>query len=371
MYDLNIPIPLANPAKENEPYQYELEQILKNVVTSGQYILGQQVSLFEKNFSNYCGAKHCVSTASGSDSLSLALKALGCKENDKIITVPNAGYYSTAAIRSIGAIPIYVDICEATMAMSTTDLETILTNSRDVKCIVVTHLYGAMFNVDKIAKLAAAHEVLLLEDCSQAHGAKYKGKSAGTFGDAGTYSFYPTKNLGAIGDGGAVVTNSQEVFRRLFRLRQYGWSEKYKVVLPNGQNSRLDEIQAAILNFKLMKLDSFNSKRKSIVKRYASVPLRNIKVFNIDEENFVAHLAIVKTKHRDELRQFLIDSGIGCDVHFPYLDYHQEVNFLKDVHCKNAEKVVNEILTVPCHTALSEVEISRVIGKLVEFDKKI
>jgi aminotransferase EvaB len=369
--DNNEFIHLANPGKENRPYQSELEAILKDVLTGGHYILGDKVKLFEENFANYCLAEHCISTASGTDALIIALKALGCGVNDKVITAPNAGYYSTAAIRSIGAEPVYVDICQQTMALSVSSLEFVLQSTKDIKCIIATHLFGAVIDIVAIAQLACDYNVLLLEDCSQAHGAVYKGKFAGTFGDAGAYSFYPTKNLGALGDGGAIITNSQKVYDHALMLRQYGWSQKYNVVLPGGQNSRMDEIQAAVLNFKLGKLNELNSRRKQIVSRYASTPFNHIEVFNIEESNFVAHLAIVKTDHRNKLKKFLLSNNIGCDIHFPILDYKQEANLLPHVSCKNAEYLVERILTIPCHPTMTEEELSFVINKLKEFDKSI
>lgn len=364
-------ISLSDPGKENSLYQYELEGLLKTVLYSGQYILGENVKLFERKFADFCGSKHCASTANGTDALVIALKSLGCGANDKIITTPNGGFYSTGAIKAIGAIPIYVDICERTMAMSMASLKHALKTNKNVRCIIATHLYGAMVDIDKIAQLAADHGLLLLEDCAQAHGAEYNGKFAGTFGDAGTYSFYPTKNLGTIGDGGAIITNSTLVYENVLKIRQYGWDRKYEVVLEGGQNSRLDELHAAILRFKLSKLDALNAVRKDIVSRYAATQFKALEVFNIDGPNFVAHMAIVKTKHRDLLKDFLLANNIGCDVHYPILDYKQPSNYLEEVFCETAERVVTEILSIPCHPAMTDDEISYVISKLIEFDASI
>lgn len=364
-------IPLSNPKKENDLVRTEIEAAFKDFVENGQYIIGQQVCLFESNFAKFCRTEYCVSTANGSDALTIALRSLGCKAKDKIVTVPNAGYYSTAAILAIGAIPIYVDINEQTMSMSVASLEKTLGENKDIKCVIVTHLYGAMVNVDKISDLVSKYGALLLEDCSQSHGAKYKGKYAGTYGHAGVYSFYPTKNLGALGDAGAIITNSDTIYGNAIKLRQYGWEDKYHVEIPGGQNSRMDEIQAAILNVKLPKLDSFNAVRKDVVERYASQRFKNIEVFNIEGESFVAHLAIVRTPYRDRLKQFLISNGIACDIHFPVLDYKQRANFSNNTYCKTAEVTVNEILTIPCHSTLTDDEVTYVIEKLNEFDKTV
>lgn len=364
-------IKLCDPGKENRAIKNELEGIFEDLLNSGHYILGEHVSSFEKNFSKYCQSEFCISTGNGTDALIIALKATGCDADDKIATVPNAGFYSSTAIKTIGAEPVYVDIDVNTMAMSSTHLETILKTNPDIKAIIVTHLYGAMVDIDKIVDLAKEHNVLLIEDCAQAHGAVYKGKYAGTFGVAGTYSFYPTKNLGALGDGGAIITSSREIHDNAMQLRQYGWAEKYNVALPGGQNSRLDELQAAILNFKLKKLDERNLIRKAIVKRYASKQFNHLTILNIDDTNFVAHLAVVRTKYRNQLKSYLIESGIGSDVHFPILDYKQLTNYRSDIHCDNAERLVDEILSVPCHPEMTEEEISYVIEKLLEFDTSL
>lgn len=366
-------IRLSDPRSENSRYEVELEFAIKKVFSSGQYILGNEVETFEKNFASYCNSKYCISTASGSDSLVLGLRALGCGANDQIATIPNAGYYATAAILAIGATPVYIDICEESMTMSADSLEKTLSTVKDIKCVIVTHLYGAMVDMDILASLTKYYGAYLLEDCSQSHGAVFNGKCSGTIGDLGVYSFYPTKNLGALGDAGAIITSNKKVFENVTKLRQYGWSEKYRVELYGGQNSRMDEIQAAFLNVKLSKLNELNAARKLIVQKYYLVSLDNIKVFYSDGDNYVAHLAIIRVSsfYRDKLFEFLVENNISCDIHFPILDYKQPANFISDVFCEVAERIVDEILTIPCHPTMSETEVSYIIDKLKEFDKSL
>ena len=368
MPNINSNVLLSSPGKENRSLITELEKAVYGVLVSGQYILGEQVKLFEQRFAEYCKTKHCITTASGTDALILGLKALGCGKKDKVVTIPNAGFYSTAAIRSIGAEPVYVDVDYESMCMSTAKLEDILNSTANIKCIIATHLYGAVVNIDEIARLAHKYNVFLLEDCAQAHGADFLGNKAGTFGHIGAFSFYPTKNLGALGDGGAVITGSDELYENVKMLRQYGWGEKYKVEVPYGQNSRFDEIQASILNIKLSRLDEYNLSRKAIVARYAATPFKNLKIFNIEGKNYVAHLAIVRTKYRDDLKKYLLANNISCDIHYPVLDYQQPAYLMSDVICEVAETVVEEILTIPCHPSMTNDEVDYVINKLEKFD---
>ena len=362
-------LPLANPSLDNAKYFPSLEKKIINILRGDKYILGKEVSLFQKNFARYCNSKFCLGTSSGTDSILLALKALNIKENDKVITAPNAGYYSTLSIKAQKAIPIYVDIDPNSMTISNSSIEKILDENK-VKCIVITHLFGFLANLDPILKLASKHNIPIIEDCAQAHGAKFKGKVAGTFGDIGTYSFYPTKNLGAIGDAGALITNKKDIYEALIKLYQYGWGDKYYVDMPFGQNSRMDEMQAGILNVKLKKIDKLNVLRKKIVNSYAAVNFNNLSVHNFKNDNFVAHMAIVRTKYRNKLKKYLLNNNIGCDIHYPILDYQQHANLIK-TQCNNAEQINKEILSIPCYPSMKSQEVNYVISVLKNFDSDI
>ena len=297
-------IALNDLARHHAPLRAELDAAIARVNDRGYYILGPEVEAFEREFAAYCGAAACVAVGNGTDALELALRALGVGAGDEVATVANAGGYATTAIRAAGATPVYADVDESTLNMDAVSLAERVTPR--TRAIVVVHLYGRLANVEAVARLAKERGVPLIEDCAQAHGAARGGRKAGTFGAVGCYSFYPTKNLGAIGDAGALVTNDATLAARIAELRTYGWRGKYRVVAAGGMNSRMDEVQAAVLRVKLPRVDAWNARRREIARRYAATIANPAIVLPPpDDESDVVHLYVVRAKARDALRVHL------------------------------------------------------------------
>lgn len=336
-----------------------LREAAGRVISSNRYVLGPEVESFEREFAAHCGSTHCVGVANGTDALELALRALGISRGDKVVTVANAGYYTSAALRAIGAQPSYVDVNEY-LVMAPAGLEHALQGAR---AVVMTHLYGRLAPVDEIVARARAAKVPVVEDCAQAHGAIRGGKHAGTFGTLGCFSFYPTKNLGALGDGGAVISSDADLASRLRSLRQYGWGDKYHVDRGDGRNSRLDEMQAAFLRAKLPHLSVWNAARVAIARRYrrglADLP---VEVPDWRDGEYVAHLFVIRCGDRDALRAHLAAEGIGSDVHYPVPDYAQPAESgLAHPHLAVTEAACREILTLPCFPGMTDAEVDRVV----------
>jgi aminotransferase EvaB len=349
----------------------ELRAALERVLARGWYILGPEVEAFESEFAEACGAAACVTVASGTDALELALRALGVGPGDQVATVANAGYYGTAAIRAAGAEPLYVDVEPASMNMDPGALAAALTPR--AKAAIVTHLYGQMADMPALLEVAAQAGIPVVEDCAQAHGAARAGRPAGSWGAAGCFSFYPTKNLGALGDGGAVLTSDAALAERLRRLRQYGWIEKYRVRIPGGRNSRLDELQAAVLRAKLPHLAEWNQRRRAIARAYSEafrgLPLRAPENFGDD---YVAHLYVIRTARRDELRAALAAQGIVAEIHYPVPDHWQlpPLPQAKPPALPVTEQCSREVLTLPCFPELTRAEVEAVSRSVVEFFEK-
>ena len=270
--------------------------VFDRVIKSGLLILGSEVKNFETAFANYLKIDHCITVANGTDAIEIGLKSGGVKPNDKVATVANAGAYTTTSILAIGASPIFMDIDEKTMLTSFEQVKKAY--SKGARAVVITHLFGSICpDIVKISKFCEKNNVLLFEDCAQCHGLELDGKKAGTFGNIASFSFYPTKNLGALGDGGAIVTNNHKYADLARSLRQYGWSKKYYISNQGGRNSRLDELQAAVLLLFLPDLDKSNKKRRHVAYRYNNeIKNSNIDLPNFDTLNSVFHLYVVKSK---------------------------------------------------------------------------
>ncbi len=343
--------------RHNAPIAALISEAMSRVVASGWFVLGPEVKSFEEEFSSYCGVPVCVAVGNGTDALELGLRALGVGEGDEVVTVANAGGYSSIAILAAGAHPVYADIDPDTMTMDAVSLHAALSPS--TKAIVVTHLYGRMADMPSLTRIADAAGIPLMEDCAQAHGAVLNGKRAGSWGALAAFSFYPTKNLGALGDGGAVVSKNPSLVRRLRQLRQYGWSGKYQYDLPGGRNSRLDELQAAVLRCKLPLLDGWNARRREIAARYSERihhPLVNCP--QTGGKDYVAHLYVVRTEHRDALRRHLIANKVPVDVHYPIPDYRQAVwtTFARPTALPETNRAAGQILTLPCSPEMTDAE---------------
>lgn len=354
-------IPVADPSRAAVARREELSEVFDRFLTGGRYILGPEHSGFEDEFASFLGVPYCLGVACGTDALELALIAVGCREGDVIVTTANAGGYTTAAARKAGLRVRYADVDPVTLTLSRSTAEEAL--APDARAVVVTHLYGLLADVEGIGALCRDRGVALVEDCAQCAGARRDGRRAGSFGDAAAFSFYPTKNLAALGDGGAVATGRDDVAERVRRLRQYGWDEKYRVSLPNGRNSRLDELQAAVLRFRLRRLDELNARRRAIVGQYEEAVPGHVGRFATGSgEDYVAHLAVVVAKDRERLRMAMEEAGIGTDVHYPTADHRQPAwrTDYPDVSLPVTEHVVAHVLTLPCFPELREEEIERV-----------
>ena len=360
---------LPNPIRTNnlmakiEAHSNIINESIQRVIQSGNFILGSEVQNFEEKFAQYLNAKFCVGVANGTDAIELGLKALGIERDDYVATAANAGMYSTTAILAVGAKPLFMDVDLVTKITPLAEIEKSIKDG--AKIVIITHLFGLCTpEIEQIAAICQANNVRLLEDCSQAHGAQVNGKFAGTFGDLSTFSFYPTKNLGALGDGGAVITNEIHLFNQLRGLRQYGWTSKYHVGTRGGKNSRLDEMQAALLSAFLPYLDEDNAKRRVIAKKYYE-KIKNSKVilppFFLD--NYVAHLYVIRCEDREGLRSHLLKHGIIADIHYPVLDYKQNIfrNQFSSLNLPNSENLTREVLTLPCYPEMSSDIIEHVI----------
>ena len=355
-------IPLNDLVRQNRLIHEELVSSARRVIERGWYVLGSEGTEFEKAFAAYCGVPHAVGVANGTDGIELALRAVGIDEGDCVATVANAGFYASTSIRAIGARPLYVDVVPDTHSMSIDSLKRELARNA-VRAIIVTHLYGRLADIEAITAICKPLGIPVIEDCAQAHGATRNGKVAGSFATAGCFSFYPTKNLGALGDGGAVTTSDAELAERLRELRQYGWDKKYQVSRAGGRNSRLDELQAALLLAKLPHLDRWNEGRRAIARRYSNeIKHSRVKCPGDFGTDNVAHLFVVRCEDRDGLRRHLETHGIGSDIHYPIPDHRQPAYSTSGFdELPQTERLAKEIVTIPCFAELEDEEISQVI----------
>ena len=336
------------------------------VVNSGHFLNGPVTSEFKDQFKRLINGREVVFVGNGTDALVLALLGLGIREGDAVATVSNAGGYATGAILRVGAIPRLIDIHSTTAQMSAHDLRKKMESGPPIKAIVVTHLYGLMADMSEISEIARQFGCLLIEDCAQSIGARQNGKVAGTFSDASTFSFYPTKNLSGLGDGGAVSFSEQNDALLAQRYAQYGWSTRYKIDLDRGMNSRLDEIQAAVLLTRISDLRTNNEIRRKIVSRYQSVLSKPQYMIYEDNDSFVGHLAVLITESRDQVIKCMERAKIATAVHYPVLDHHQvgwRANF-QNVVLPSSEELVQRIVSLPCFPLMTELEIERVTSAL-------
>ena len=355
-------VPLSDPKRQYLSLADKIDAVVQSVMSGGWYIFGREHDAFEREFAAYCQRQHTVAVANGTDALEIALRALGCGRGDEVITVANAGGYTTMACVQLGVMPVYVDIEPTTLTMSPASVVQAL--SPRTKAVVVTHLYGMMADLAGICQAIDGRGIHIVEDCAQAHGAMRQGRRAGSFGDLAAFSFYPTKNLGAMGDGGAIVTEDGEIASRLRKLRQYGWEEKYKSVVPGGRNSRMDELQAAILRQKLPCLDRWNQQRRDIVARYHEATRETrLQLVHAAHSDFVAHLCIARHPDRDALRCRLEEKGVSTAIHYPILDHHQpSIQGMpwRAMELPATNSAQAEILTLPCFPEMTESEINYV-----------
>jgi dTDP-3-amino-2,3,6-trideoxy-4-keto-D-glucose/dTDP-3-amino-3,4,6-trideoxy-alpha-D-glucose/dTDP-2,6-dideoxy-D-kanosamine transaminase len=349
-----------------QSHEAEIKLAIDRVLTSGWVVLGPEVKKFEQSFAEYVGVSQCVTVANGTDAIELGLKALGVKSGDLVATVANAGMYTTSALLAIGAIPFFMDVSNSTRNVYLSEVENAI--SKGVKAVVATHLYGfAIEEIAEIVEMCKRAGVAVLEDCAQAHGARIGNKCVGSFGDAAAFSFYPTKNLGALGDGGAVVTGNLNVADQVAKLRQYGWASKYKVETAGARNSRLDEIQAAILSVFLLTLDKSNEKRRAIARIYnEQIVHPQVTLPMHDGKGYVAHLFVLQSKHRNALQNHLKSLGIASDIHYPVPDHLQPIfgNKFSSIKLANTERLSSEVLTIPCYPEMKTEQIRQVVSAI-------
>jgi len=349
------------PARENAIYRQQIDEAIRNVLDSGYYLLGHEVNAFENEFAAFCGAKYCSSLANGTDALEIALRALGVVAGDEVITVANAGAYSTTACNIVAAVPVYVDVQADDLLLDIEQIKPAI--STHTKCIIVTHLYGQAVDVKRVRSLLSdidRGDIKVLEDCAQAHGATINGDKVGSHGDIACFSFYPTKNLGALGDGGAVITSDPEIHQTCLRLRQYGWEFKYCAVTPFGRNSRLDELQAAVLRIKLQYLPVLNNKRRAVCESLYQTSKSYVDVVTQPSGGNVSHLFVVRHPNRKALRALLSEHGIATDIHYPVLDSHQpcmsQIKF-RQMPLAQSIKASEEIFSLPCYSGIEQSEL--------------
>jgi dTDP-4-amino-4,6-dideoxygalactose transaminase len=363
-------IPWASPLAQFRAHQAPIQNAINRVLDSGTYILGAEVEAFESAFANFCDGCHAVGVASGTDALILALKALGFGSGDEVMTVSHTAVATVAAILAVGATPVLVDIDEDYLTLDPAALDAAATSRS--KAVIAVHLYGQSADLDPILSFARRHRLAIIEDCAQACGGRYRGQRLGSIGDIGCFSFYPTKNLGAIGDGGIIFTREPKIAERVRRLRQYGWDDNRRTH-EAGLNSRLDPLQAAILQAKLPYLDADNARRAAIAQQYER-GLRGLPIMTPKERtgtHHVYHLYVIASAQRDALMAYLAERQIGCAVHYPE-PVHLQNGYSKRVVLPAhglpvTESVCKQILSLPVYPELSDAEVDRVITAIRGF----
>jgi aminotransferase EvaB len=364
-----VRIPINDLARHHQPLAKELSQAVERVLSRGWYILGPELEAFEAEFAAYCGVHHAVGVANGTDALELALQAVGVEHGGEVVTVANAGMYGTTAILRAGAVPVFADVDPISLMMDAGALESAL--SPRTAAVIVTHLYGGMAAIRELSAIAARRNIPLIEDCAHCPGAERDHRKAGSWGVLGCFSFYPTKNLGAAGDAGAVVTSDASLAARVRALRQYGWTGKYHSTVRGGKNSRLDEMQAAILRAKLPYLNGWNARRREIAATYcralaasgAGLPAHT------GGSDYVAHLFVIRSALRDRVRHCLAAAGVATDVHYPVPD-HLQVSLggipFRATPLGVTERTAVEVLTLPCFPEMTAAEVDEVACRVCE-----
>lgn len=360
----------GNPRAQYESHKSAIDEAIRRVLESGRYILGDEVISFEREFASYVDVEFAIGVGSGTEALHLALAACGVGVGDEVITVAHTAVATVAAIELCGATPVLVDIEPDYFTLDVSQIEAAITER--TKAIVPVHIYGQPADLAAIISIARQRGIKVIEDCAQAHGATYRDQRVGSWGDVACFSFYPTKNLGAIGDGGAVVTNDLALAEKVRSLREYGWSSKRNVSEESGWNSRLDELQAAILRVKLEHLDEDNKQRRRIAALYDEL-LRDSDLVLPPcraDGSHVFHLYVVRSTERDDLLARLRDEGIGASIHYPVPVHLQPAyagRLASPGSLPNTERAAREILSLPIYPELAEAEIQKVAEACVSY----
>ncbi|AZS49636.1 DegT/DnrJ/EryC1/StrS family aminotransferase [Entomomonas moraniae] len=364
-------IPFLDLKKINQQYQQDLKEACSRVIDSGWYLLGKEIQQFEQQFAAYCGVKHAIGVANGLDALILVLQAWKeqgkLTDGDEIIVPANTYIASILAITENNLTPVLVEPNLATYNLDIESIKKAITPQ--TKVILAVHLYGQLAPMEEIIPLAEEHNLLVLEDSAQAHGAQINGKKAGSFGDASGFSFYPGKNLGALGDAGAVTTNDDELANTLRALRNYGSQEKYKNIYQ-GSNSRLDEIQAAMLSVKLKYLNQEIEQRQRVAQKYltqinnSAITLPFVRI----PTAHVWHLFVIRSKHRDNLKEYLHKQGVETLIHYPIPPHKQQCySQWNHLSLPITEQIHREVLSLPISPVLAEQDIKMIVEKVNEF----
>ncbi|AOS44933.1 dTDP-3-amino-3,6-dideoxy-alpha-D-galactopyranose transaminase [Lacunisphaera limnophila] len=363
---MNTAKPRYLPADPRAGYlaaEAEIDAAIRRVMHSGHYILGPETEAFEREFAAWLGTAGCVGVANGTDALELALRAAGIGPGDKVVTVANTVSATAAAIVATGATPLYAEIEPGTMLLDVAALAAFLETRRDprIKAVVPVHLYGQAVDLPRLMEIAAAHHLTVIEDCAQAHGAEVAGRKAGAWGHLAAFSFYPTKNLGAFGDGGAVVGSDPAALEKVRLWRQYGWRRRYVSDQP-GRNSRLDELQAAILRVRLPRLDAENAQRAGLAARYAERLLESGLILPVTAtgRRHVWHQYVVRHPRRDELKAWLETRGVVSGVLYPVPLHRQPAFHRPELSLPATEAACAEVLSLPLHPGLGRADIDSI-----------
>ena len=360
-------IPFLSLQSTNKPYHDDLKRIFTETLEKGWFILGQELVEFENRFASYCETNFCLGVANGLDALTIILKACKYPPQSEIIVPANTYIATILAVINAGLKPVLVEPSQETYLIDPNQIELAITTN--TRAIMLTHLYGKCCEMTAIQAIAEKYQLHIFEDAAQAHGATYLGVKAGNLGDAAGFSFYPSKNLGALGDGGAITCNSESLAQAYRQLRNYGSSQKY-VFDEVGLNSRLDEIQAAFLSLKLEHLDGENLYRQKIARHYLE-QIQNPSIVlppsnSIDEDAW--HLFVIRTSNRDKFRSYLAENGIGTDIHYPIPPHKQKaLSEFNHLSFPITEKIHQEVLSIPLNPTLQELEIEYIIEKINNF----
>ncbi len=359
-------ISLVNLRRQHDELRDELRDAIDQVIDRGDFVLGSEVESFEEEFAAYCGAKHCVTVGSGLDALTLAMKGLGIGPGDEVITAANTFVATALAIRQAGALPVLVDHEPDTYNLDPGRLSAAITSR--TRAIAPVHLYGQPADMDAVRMIADEHGLLVIEDACQAHGARYKGHRVGSLGNAAAFSFYPGKNLGAMGDGGAVVTDDDNLAGWLRAARNYGSTVKHHHAI-RGVNSRLDTVQAAVLRVKLRYLDEWNATRRWLAAQYGELLAESDVILPGEREDVehVYHLFVIRTRHRDALLHRLHERGIGAGIHYP-TPIHRQVAFgrgcITQSPLTNTDTFCDDLLSLPMCPYLTLDDVEMVAGEV-------
>lgn len=361
-------IPVAAPALENGAFADEISSAINRVMKGGRYILGHEVDAFEQEFAHFIGTQYAIGVASGTDAIYVALCAVGIGAGDEVILPAHTAVATLVAIEQCGATPVLADIDPDCFTIDPKAVAQCLTPL--TRAIIPVHLYGHPAKMDDLIDLAAERDIIILEDCAQAHGAEYRGAKVGSIGAAGAFSFYPTKNLGALGDGGMIVTNNKEIYERAVQFRTYGWRDRF-ISHARGWNSRLDELQAAILRAKLAHLPDLIEQRRRIATCYSEALGDQLQgPIERDGCHHAYHLFVVRSERRDALQQYLAGLGIGTDVHYP-MPLHTQPAYLSQFHgtggFPECERASAEVLSLPLYPYLDQESIDVVRDALAAF----